>query len=49
MTIMNKASSIVISYLLSPIKSLLPSYRNQLIDLLCKSMDWFLFESNTDI
>ena len=26
---------------------LLPSYRNQLIDLLCKSVDWFLYEGNT--
>ena len=25
---------------------LLPSYRNKLIDLLCKSIDWFLYESN---
>ena len=24
----------------------LPSYRNQSIDLLCKSMDWFLYEGN---
>ena len=22
------------------------SYRNQSIDLLCKSMDWFLYDSN---
>ena len=27
----------------------LPSYRNELIDLLCKSIDWFLYEGNTDI
>ena len=25
---------------------MLPSYRNQSIDLLCKSMDWFLYEGN---
>ena len=27
----------------------LPSYRNQSIDLLCKSIDWFLYEGNTGI
>ena len=27
----------------------LPSYRNQSIDLICKSIDWFLYESNTGI
>ena len=26
---------------------MLPLYRNQSIDLLCKSIDWFLFEGNT--
>ena len=25
----------------------LPSYRNQSIDLLCKSIDWFLYDGNT--
>ena len=25
----------------------LPSYRSQSIDLLCKSIDWFLYEGNT--
>ena len=25
------------------------SYRNQSIDFLCKSIDWFLYESNTGI
>ena len=25
----------------------LPSYRNESIDLLCKSIDWFLYEGNT--
>ena len=25
----------------------LPSYRNQLIDLLYKLIDWFLYEGNT--
>ena len=25
------------------------SYRNQSIDLLCKSIDWFLYEGNVDI
>ena len=24
-----------------------PSYRNQQIDLYCKSIDWFLYEGNT--
>ena len=28
---------------------MLPSYRNQSIDLLCKSVDWFLYEGNTGI
>ena len=27
----------------------LPSYKNKSIDLLCKSMDWFLYEGNTGI
>ena len=27
----------------------LPSYRNQSIDLLCKSIDWFLCEGNTGL
>ena len=27
----------------------LPSYKNQSIDLLRKSIDWFLFEGNTGI
>ena len=27
----------------------LPSYRNQSIGLLCKSIDWFLYEGNTGI
>ena len=27
----------------------LPSYRNQSIDLLYKSIDWFLYEGNTGI
>ena len=27
----------------------LPSYRNQPIDLLCKSIDWFLYEGNIGI
>ena len=26
----------------------LPSYRNQSIDLLRKSIDWFLYKGNTD-
>ena len=26
--------------------SVLPSYRNQSIDLMCKSVDWFLYEGN---
>ena len=29
--------------------AVLPSYRNQSIDLLCKSIDWFLYEGNTGI
>ena len=27
----------------------LPSYKNQSLDLLRKSIDWFLYEGNTDI
>ena len=27
----------------------LSSYRNQLIGILCKSIDWFLYEGNTGI
>ena len=27
----------------------LPSYRNQSIEMLCKSVDWFLYEGNTGI
>ena len=30
-----------------PIKCQCCSYRNQSIDLLCKSIDWFLHEGNT--
>ena len=29
--------------------SVLPSYRNQSINLLCKSIDWFLYGVNTGI
>ena len=29
-------------------QKVLPSYRNQSIDLLCKSIDWFLYEGNTE-
>ena len=29
--------------------SVLPSYRNQSIDLHSKSIDWFLYEGNTGI
>ena len=32
--------------MISPL-SVLPSYRNKSIDLLCKSIDWFLCEGNT--
>ena len=28
---------------------MLPSYRNQSIDFLCKSFDWFLYEGNAGI
>ena len=28
-------------------QKVLPSYRNQSIDLLCKSIDWFIYEGNT--
>ena len=28
--------------------AVLPSYRNQSTDLLCKSIDWFLYEGNTE-
>ena len=34
-------------YCLTHYVPLLPSYRNQSIDLLCKSIDWFLYEGNT--
>ena len=27
----------------------LPSYKNQSTDLLCKSVDWFLYDGNTGI
>ena len=34
--------------LLNPLSaSVLPSYRNQSIDLLCKTVDWFLYVGNT--
>ena len=29
--------------------SMLHSYRNQSIDLQCKSIEWFLFENNTGV
>ena len=31
------------------IQKVLLSYRNQSIDLLCKSIDWFLYEGNIGI
>ena len=34
---------------LSIVLLVLSSYRNQSIDLLCKSIDWFLYEGNTGI
>ena len=30
-------------------KLVLPFYRNRPIDLLCKSVDWFLYNGNTDL
>ena len=30
------------------LEKILPSYRNQSIDLLAKSIDWFLYEGNTE-
>ena len=42
-TIMDKGYGIDISN----INPLGASYRNQSIDLLCKSIDWFLYEGNT--
>ena len=35
------------TYLFKVNVPVLPSYRNQSIDLLCKSIDWFLHEGNT--
>ena len=34
---------------LTHIRAMLHSYRNQSIDLSCKSVDWFLFECNRQI
>ena len=34
---------------LMPELPVLPSYRNQSIDLLCKSIDWFLYDGNFGI
>ena len=31
---------------INPVSAMLPSYRNQPIDLHSKSIDWFLYESN---
>ena len=31
----------------NPLSAMLPTYRNQSIDLLCKLVDWFLYEGNT--
>ena len=28
---------------------MIPSYRNQFMDLQCKSSDWFLYEENTGL
>ena len=36
-------------YELTHYKPVLPSYRNQPIELLYKSIDWFLFGGNTGI
>ena len=33
----------------NPLMPVLPSYRNQSIDLHSKSIDWFLYEGNTGI
>ena len=32
---------------LNPLSVSVPSYRNQSVDLLCKSIDWFLYDGNT--
>ena len=32
---------------LNPLSKMLPSYKNQFIDLHNKSIDWFLYEGNT--
>ena len=32
---------------LNPLSVMLPSYKNQSIDLHSKSIDWFLYEGNT--
>ena len=42
-------SDIVFIVNFSPLNPVLPSYRNQSIDLLCKSIEWFLYEGNTGI
>ena len=33
-------------FVLTSLTPELPSYRNQAIDLLCKSIDWFLYNDN---
>ena len=38
-----------LSFTLTHYVPVLPSYRNQSIDLLCKSIDWFLYEGSTGI
>ena len=32
--------------ILTPKRSIFPSYRNQSVDLSCKSADWFLYDGN---
>ena len=37
----------IINSLKAPLN--VPSYRNQSIDLLCKSIEWFLYDGNFDV
>ena len=41
--------NVMILKIIQQLMPVLPSYRNQSIDLLCKSIDWFLCEGNTGI
>ena len=48
--LLNETRNILVSgNILTHYMPVLPSYRNQSIDLLWKSTDWFLYEGNTGI